>query len=380
MKLAKYIFFIFFLLNATKVKAECDFITGEHIDKLNDPNAIKSLLINIPKSKKYAINQLKILTSKSKNIPPQMRKKFDAEVFINYKFGSCKHIGKVWQNGDWKDHIKMINGKIISSLNVKLISGNILNSVKFKLLIPETRNHLNEILGSIILKKHNFIVPETFEIQTSINNVSSLMIFQEDSQKELLERNKRREGPIFEGDESLLWSNKDNDELVTGPSLARLINYRASLKGENTMNIYLNSYDKLQNYYINSNYFVDPNLSSKLYQNYLFLMLSMNGHHGLFKSNQKHYFNLLSKNFEPIYYDGNFDLNSGINKVSTESIISSFSNKYSYPYLNKYINEAFLKETENIFKSKVKKYNSKKRDFLKIQFLKLKLIRNYYQN
>ena len=193
MKLAKYIFFIFFLLNATKVKAECDFITGEHIDKLNDPNAIKSLLINIPKSKKYAINQLKILTSKSKNIPPQMRKKFDAEVFINYKFGSCKHIGKVWQNGDWKDHIKMINGKIISSLNVKLISGNILNSVKFKLLIPETRNHLNEILGSIILKKHNFIVPETFEIQTSINNVSSLMIFQEDSQKELLERNKRRE-------------------------------------------------------------------------------------------------------------------------------------------------------------------------------------------
>ena len=33
------------------------------------------------------------------------------------------------------------------------------------------------------------------------------MIFQEDSQKELLERNKRREGPIVEGDESLIWSN-----------------------------------------------------------------------------------------------------------------------------------------------------------------------------
>ena len=30
------------------------------------------------------------------------------------------------------------------------------------------------------------------------------MIFQEDSQKELLERNSKREGPIFEGDETIL--------------------------------------------------------------------------------------------------------------------------------------------------------------------------------
>ena len=34
------------------------------------------------------------------------------------------------------------------------------------------------------------------------------MLFQEDARKELLERNKRREGPIFEGDESLIWSYK----------------------------------------------------------------------------------------------------------------------------------------------------------------------------
>ena len=54
------------------------------------------------------------------------------------------------------------------------------------------------------------------------------MIFQEDSQKELLERNLRREGPILEGDESLLW-NKSSFQLkrlgFEDIALSRLINY-----------------------------------------------------------------------------------------------------------------------------------------------------------
>ncbi len=363
MKILKYILFIFFLISTQTSKAECNFKTGKFIDKLNNSNSIRSLRINIPNSRRYAKNQLKILTSPNHNILPIFKKKHDAKVFINYKFGSCKYNGKVWQNGDGKDHIKYKEGNIISSLNVKLNNGNLHNSVKFKLLIPETRNHLNEILGSIILKKHNFIVPETFEIETSINGVSSLMIFQEDSQKELLERNNRREGPIFEGDESLLWSSNVGEELLfDAPNLARLINYKSSLKGENTLNIYLKSYLRLQDYYLNSSYFVNPSVSSNLYKDYLFLMLSMNGQHGLYKTNQKHYFNLLSKNFEPIYYDGDFNLNSDL-KHKPKKLMSNFSNKYSYPYLNKLKDESFLNEIENIFESKVKIYDSSKRQF-----------------
>ena len=192
------------------------------------------------------------------------------------------------------------------------------------------------------------------------------MIFQEDSQKELLERNKRREGPIFEGDESLIWSNSIDEELLSAPNLSKLINYKSILKGENIRNIYLNSYLRLQDYYLNSNYFVDPNMSSDLYQNYLFLMLSMNGHHGLFKTNQKHYFNPLTKIFEPIYYDGDFNLNTEINKNNNfERIISNFSLDYSYPYLNKLEDNFFVKEIEKIFESKVKKYDSSKKRFFK---------------
>tara|TARA_Y100000589_G_C27181083_1_gene640775 strand:+ start:84 stop:2264 length:2181 start_codon:yes stop_codon:yes gene_type:complete len=371
-KIIKYTLFIFFLINTQTSKAECNFKTGEFIDKLNNSNSIRSLRIDIPNSRRYASNQVKILTSANQNILPIFRKKHAAEVFINYKFGSCKYKGKVWQNGDGKDHIKYKGGNIISSLNVKLINGNLHNSVKFKLLIPETRNHLNEILGSIILKKHNFIVPETFEIETSINGVSSLMIFQEDSQKELLERNNRREGPIFEGDESLLWSSNVGEGLLfDAPNLARLINYKSSLKGENTFNIYLNSYLRLQDYYLRSSYFVNPSLSSNIYKDYLFLMLSMNGQHGLIKTNQKHYFNLLSKNFEPIYYDGDFNLNSDL-KLKPKKLISKFSNKYSYPYLNKLKDKSFLNEIENIFESKVKIYDSSKRQFFINSISKIK--------
>ena len=58
------------------------------------------------------------------------------------------------------------------------------------------------------------------------------MLFQEDARKELLERNLRREGPIFEGDENIFW-NYGNRELfeLEDLSLARLINHRWFLKG-----------------------------------------------------------------------------------------------------------------------------------------------------
>ena len=369
MKIVKYLFFIFFLLCSAKVNAECNFKTGEFIDQLSDSKSIESLKINIPKSRKYAKNQIRIITSASKNIPPSMRKKYKADILINYIFGSCKYDAEIWQNGDYRDHIKMKDGKIISSLNVKLNNGNIINSVKFKLLIPETRNHLNEILGSIILKKHNYIVPETFEIKTLINEVPSLMIFQEDSQKELLEKNFRREGPIYEGDETLIWQDDANKEKIIAPSLSRLINHRSILKGSNTLNNYLDSYLQIQSSYLNSKVFVDPNFDSDFYSDYVFLILSLNGAHSLYKFQQKHYFNLLTKNFEPIYYDGNLDLKKDINRKNInqrdkfQNYSSNFSRDYIYPYSNFLKNKKFIKELENDFESKVINYDKFKRKF-----------------
>ena len=47
-----------------------------------------------------------------------------------------------------------------------------------------------------------FISPNTFEKKVTINERQQIVLFQEDIQKELLEKKKRREGPLFEGDET----------------------------------------------------------------------------------------------------------------------------------------------------------------------------------
>ena len=107
----------------------------------------------------------------------------------------------VRQSGDWKDHIKFSKGQLIQSLDVKLKKGNIINATRFKLFIPETKNGKNEILATLLLRHSGFLAPETFEVKTVVNGVEAIMLFQEKAKKELLERNFRREGPIYEGDE-----------------------------------------------------------------------------------------------------------------------------------------------------------------------------------
>ena len=156
------LYFILFFFNWTfpeKILASCNFKTGEYIDQLSLPNSIRSIDIKLNKPRKYAINAFEILSSKLSNIDAKYKKKFKAFIKVNYGFGSCSYKGKIWQNGDWKDHIKLDNGgQLRRSLNVKLEDGNILNATKFKLLIPETRNKLNEIMGILILKNLGFIV------------------------------------------------------------------------------------------------------------------------------------------------------------------------------------------------------------------------------
>ena len=106
-------------------------------------------------------------------------------VIDNLITGKKDNLKKVWNKIDFLE----IDIRNFDELKVNLKEGNVLNSVKFKLLLPVTRNNLHEILGSIILKELGFISPETFQVKVDINGTNGLMLFQEDSQKELLEKN-----------------------------------------------------------------------------------------------------------------------------------------------------------------------------------------------
>ena len=353
------IFFLSFIF-PLGVKANCDFKTGEYISELSKPNKINEIIIKIPNSRKYSKD---LLAYHLDGFRPNKKIKHKAIFNIKYEFGNCISEGKVWQNGDAIDHIK----NYTRSLNGRLDNGNIFNATKFKLLIPESRNGNNEILGTLILKELDIISPETFEVPVKVNGNSSIMLFQEDSRKELLERNRRREGPIFEGDESLYWGNgKYRPGLLENISLSRLINKNWFLKNKSAEVISLNAFFNLQNAYlkyasypgVNVGTIIFPNMSKNdHFIDYYFLMTAMNGVHGLRPHNRKYYYNSINQSFEPIYYDGNFDLikNNDYEKTLTpEKVIKKvFYNDYKYKNLSRLSSSDFQKKIIGDFKNRV---------------------------
>lgn len=300
---------------------ECNFRTADYVSSLGSPEFIKSIDIEIPKSSKFARNQLKIFNSKSENIPKKLKKSFKANITVNYRFtvnfrfGLCKYSAKVRQSGDWKDHISLVRGNLIQSLDVNLDNGNVLNATRFKLFIPATRQGQNEVLGALILRELGFISPETFEVNVNVNGVGSVMLFQEKAEKELIERNLRREGPIFEGDESLIWSYQNFSNFELEPlALSRLVNDNWFNKGHTSQIIVTKSFYRLQAAYFDyaysfflgkNSFFLNPNKKEDyLFNDYHRLLLAMGGSHALRPHNRKFYFNAIEDRFEPIYYDG----------------------------------------------------------------------------
>ena len=397
--------FLFFLVSTSQAYSACDFKTGMYIEELLNPIYIQSIQINVPKSAKYAKNLIKVFTSKSENIPPALKKKFKAVITVNYQFGKCELKGTIKQNGDWKDHIGMLSGgRPYRSLNVKLDTGNVVSAVQFKLLIPQTRNGENEILSSLILKKLGIISPETFAVEVGVNGVSSTMIFQESARKELLERNYRREGPIFEGDEELLWSFEDFSHFeLENISLARMTNNNWFMKGESSQAITLSAYSALQSAYLDyamniekaHGLIITPNkkeFSEFSELEFMLALLAMNGEHALRPHNRKFYFNAITSKFEPIYYDGNVSfkkldkkkmnitLNSILSKGFTTNIAPNFIDKIANLSNFGELRVEFSRRAEPLNKSKILEVNFDKffddavaQYFKNVQFLGKKI-------
>ena len=336
-KISIPIIVLFFSQTVLLASEKCNFKSGNYAKELSNPKNIKKIEIVTPNSAKYSKNIFKIITSsKLGNIPDNLKERIKANLRINYSFGYCDFKANIRQHGDWLDHITYNDKKeFIRSLDVKLKDGNILNNVRFKLLLPGTRNNYHEILGTILLKELGFIAPDTFQVQTKVNGVNSLMLFQENSNKELLEKNKRREGPIFEGDETYLWSYKNYPNFkLENISLSKMINEKWILKGKNSKKITLNAYSKLQKAYLEYSHnindkhrtiIIPDNENGKKFDEYFLTLTAFNGTHALRPHNRKYYFNSFEDTFEPIYYDGMLQLDLPFSQ-SNEKIISSIKN------------------------------------------------------
>jgi hypothetical protein len=324
-KIKKILFYlvfsiIFFIQNFAV--ADCNFITARYLKEMSNPSSINSIDIVVKKNQKYKENLARIVISNSRIIPKKYRdKKFEANIYVNYQFGQCDYKAKIKAHGRAKDHAKFEDGKLFNSIQVNLKDGNILNSVKFSLVNPWSRNDLSSVLGSLFLKKLGFIVPETFQVLTRINGNERVMLFEENVEKEMLERNRRKEGPIFSGQSDILWDSKPIYKFYS-LTLCKMSNKKWFFKSKNSQYISLNAFEKYQRACLRTKNKSNPikflKINNNEFNKFTLSLLAMNGMHGLGLTNIKAYYNVYTRQFEPIYYDGNLIVNQTIEEGTTE--------------------------------------------------------------
>lgn len=350
-----FFFFFFVLIISSKTFAqECDFDIFKNLNELHEIRNLNSINIKIDNYRKFQLNNLKIISSKNININKKFKKNFTADIYVDYKFGKCKVKGKVRQLGDGRDHIKFLNGMVLQSLDITLLKGNILGITKFKLFLPETRNNEDEIIGSTILSNLSFISPRSKKLLVNINGIANNMIFQESSAKELLETNSYNEGLIFEGDESLLWNPKFKDPFLGEKiSTIRVLNSNYLLRNKINLKKSIDVMTVFQKLYINSlgkelknvldygSVYEYNNTNFKNLKIYDLIILSMNGHHSLRPHNRKFFYDLVTEEIHPIYYDGDLHVSQKFINL----------NQLDYLYLKKNINDTHFKEAQMLVKN-----------------------------
>ena len=344
------------LSNNTQALSEINYnCTGINLKNefLFEEKQLELIDIKIQNYRNWQVNNISILTNNTHVIPEKSKRRFKAEVKVLYKDNTyCIFDAKVRTQGDLKDHIFYKDGKVYQSLDVTLTDGHINNITKFKLFLKGTRgNEVDEILMTELLREFGYLAPRTDIVNVKINDNNIKMLFQEKIAKEFLEFNRRREGPILEGDEKYMMNFiskvKNNpgidwaeifrlSDLGSKIQLSKQTNSKWSVKNKifteisfdalNKLNfiylVYLKNYKDEKNNFSFLHYNLDNNLLAQnslknleilnIYNN---LLLAANGQHGLYVHNRKFYWNSIENYFEPIYYDGEFNLEKKIENL-----------------------------------------------------------------
>lgn len=274
----------------------------------------KNIKVLIPQSKNYYENLVNASFT-GNYINEKFKNQLNGYVEVQYEEVSCKFKARIRISGDWKDHINLDD--YISSLDVRLVEGNIQGITKFKLFLPRTRNYDNEVFVTTVLNEFGILSPRTFNVNLNFNDYfEGNFIFQEKIVKELVEYNNLRESLILESDERYVWENSDDpyfrnmDETSKKNMFisAKYLNQLWVSRNESNYEIY-KSAAGLFNRAIFSSENARFNLKSESFDNFEVskfeaLSLALKFRHGTVAHNRKFYFDRLSDQFIPIYYDG----------------------------------------------------------------------------
>tara|TARA_B100000579_G_C22847366_1_gene865252 strand:- start:1706 stop:3964 length:2259 start_codon:yes stop_codon:yes gene_type:complete len=302
------------------IPALCGGISYSELKDLK-PDDIKLIDVKIPNSANWYrnfYNAYLYSTEKGNYINEVFKKDFNAVINLEYSNQKkCNYKAEVRINGDLKDHLDVNN--LIASLDVKLEEGNIFGITRFKLLIPETRRGDEEIFATTILNHLGFLSPRSFYVNASLNgNQSYIFIFQEKLVKEMLEYNGYREGPVLETNEEYVWnSDKDSfyrsDDLFDKPAveIGRIVNTRWANSSKENKIISIEALEAFNKSLIqttNNRQLNNEMLGLDVGHIYVFEAANralVANHNVTVNHNRQMFYNKLSNEFIPSYYDGN---------------------------------------------------------------------------
>ena len=188
-----------------------------------------------------------------------------------------------------------------SSYKIKLDKNQYIFGIKkFSLQKPRIRNYAHEWIYHQMSKDFDLIKIKYEFLNLSINGEDKgLYVLEEGFGKELIERNKRRNGPIFGLNEDLTSTLeiKENSEKIKDKIYNKKYWSKKEIRGINIAS------QKLRDF-LNGKIPVEDVLDLKKWAAY-FAIVDMTGtYHGVYLKSVKFYYNPINGLFEPIPFDG----------------------------------------------------------------------------
>ena len=301
---------------------------------------------------------------------------------VNFKlqYNNEKYPGDIRLKGDRKVHFI---DKEKSSYKIELDKENYIFGVsKFSLQKPRIRNYVHEWIYHQMAKDFNLIKIKYDFLELSINGEDKgLYVLEEGFGKTLIERNKRRNGPIFGLNEDLF--------STTEKPVFEIYNKKYWAKDENKKIVEIAS-QKLKEFF-NDQTDLEDVFDLEKWSAYFAIIDMTSTYHGSLLKSVKLYYNPINGLFEPIPYDGhrlkpnyhkynlNYDdrilidiIDDPINLDEIEGtkwlkkffyrksgeLDSNFYNNY-IKYLNIISSEQYIDEFLNKNLKKIKEINSK---------------------
>ena len=277
------------------------FSKGGRFEYLYIPNiAIKAIKSNFYKLEKINLeikfNNTLILENIrndaiKKGILPKSEE--NKKVNFNFIYNKKKYAGDIRLKGDRKVHFIE---KEKSSYKIELDKENyIFGLSKFSLQKPRLRNYVHEWIFHQMAKDFNIIKIKYEFLELSINGEDKgLYVLEEGFGKELVERNKRRNGPIFGLNEEL----SDNSQ----NPVFEIYNKKYWARDENRPLVEVAS-QKLRNFF-DGKINLEDIFDTEKWAAYFAIVDMTSTYHGAFLKSVKLYYNPINGLFEPIPFDG----------------------------------------------------------------------------